>query len=219
MTPVTTPEIKRHKLSFSILAAAALALCLPAIAAAQGGYGYPDYRRNRDDDYGRSGRYDSRYLRDTIRQLDRLSNDFTNDLDRRLDHSRADGTRYEDHVNADAREFRRAVQRLRNRSNDGRNPDRSVNEAREVLETAGHVQRESRSFLNDYRLNSEWSQIRSHLRVIADAYDLSWADFEDGYYRRDNPYPRDRNGDYRRNDDYGRRSRNNDWWRRLPFPN
>jgi len=219
MTPVTTPEIKRHPLSFSILAAAALALCLPAIAAAQGGYGYPDYRRNRDDDYGRSGRYDSRYLRDTIRQLDRLSNDFTNDLDRRLDHSRADGTRYEDHVNADAREFRRAVQRLRNRSNDGRNLDRSVNEASEVLETAGHVQRESRSFLNDNRLYSEWSQIRSNLHVIADAYDLSWSDFDDGYYRRDNPYPRDRNGDYRRNDDYGRRSRNNDWWRRLPFPN
>ena len=63
------------------------------------------------------------------------------------------------------------------------------------------MQRESRSFLNDYRLSSEWSQIRSNLRVIADAYELSWADFDDGYHRRDNPYPRDRNGDYRRNDE------------------
>ena len=33
----------RHTLAFSIFAAAILALCLPALAAAQGGYGYPDY--------------------------------------------------------------------------------------------------------------------------------------------------------------------------------
>ena len=67
----------RHTLSFSILAAAVLALCLPVVAAAQGGYRYPDNRRDRDrnddyrrdrdrddDDYGqdgRYGRYDNRY--------------------------------------------------------------------------------------------------------------------------------------------------------------
>jgi hypothetical protein len=204
----------QRTLSFSIVAATFLALCLPVITAAQGSYGYPDYRRDRNsdyDDYGRNGRYDSPYLRDTIRQLDRLSSDFSRDLDRRLDRSRVDGTRYEDHVNADAREFRRAVQRLKDRSNDGRNLDRSIREASEVLETGGHIQRESRRFLDDNRLSTEWSEIRRNLRVIADAYGLSWADFEDGYYRRDNP---DRSG---RNDDYRRRNRNTPWWGRIPF--
>ena len=90
----------RCTLSFSIIAAALLALSLPVITAAQGSYGYPDYRRDRDrdyDDYGRNRRYDGRYLRDSIRQLDRLSADFSRDLDRRLDHSRIDGTRL-DHL-------------------------------------------------------------------------------------------------------------------------
>jgi len=203
----------RHTLKFSILASAVLALCLPAVAAAQWG-GSPDNRYPDDyrNDNGRDGRYDGRYLRDTIRELDRLSSDFTRDLDRRLDHSRVDGTRSEDHINADAKEFRRAVQRLKDRFDNGRNLDRTENEARTVLETAGHVQRESRSLLNDARLSSEWSAIRRNLRTIADEYDLSWADFNDGYDRRDNPDPRGRNDDR-----YGR-NRNNDWWRRLPFP-
>jgi len=64
----------RRTLSFSIIAAALLALRLPAITAAQGSYGYPDYRGDRDrdyDDYGRNRRYDGPYLRDTTRQLDR----------------------------------------------------------------------------------------------------------------------------------------------------
>ena len=61
----------RRTLSFSIFAAAVLALCLPALAAAQGGYGYPDYGRNRNGDYGR---YDQRYLKDSIQRLDRRNN-------------------------------------------------------------------------------------------------------------------------------------------------
>src|SRR5258705_3252168 len=98
----------RRKIRFAIFAAATLALCLPALATAQrtyDPYGNRDYgrdsdwRRDRgyDDGYGR---YDNRYLRDSIRRLDRLSNDFDRDLDRELDHSREDGTRHDDHLNA-----------------------------------------------------------------------------------------------------------------------
>jgi hypothetical protein len=65
--------------------------------------------------------------------------------------------------------------------------------------------------LNDNRLSSEWSEIRQNLRVIADAYGLSWADFEDGYYRQDSPDTRGHNDDYRR------RNRNTPWWGRDPF--
>ena len=198
-------------------------ISLTGIAAAQGSYDPwgrdrdRDYERNRDrnrdyeDDYYRRGRYDERYLRDTVRQLDRSSKNFADDLDRALDHNRSNGTRYEDHINEDAREFRRAVQRLKDRVGDGRNLNRSRSEAETVLETAGHVQRESRRFLNDYRLSSEWSQIRQQLELIADAYDLSWAVFDDGNSRRDNSYPRTR-------DDERRRRRNNDWLRRIPLP-
>ncbi len=69
----------QRKFSFSILAGAILALCLPLVAAAQGTYDpYSrnrdygrdgDYRRdrNQNDNYG-YGRYDDRYLRDSIRK-------------------------------------------------------------------------------------------------------------------------------------------------------
>ena len=209
----------RHTLSFSILAAVVLALCLPVVAAAQGGYRYPDNRRDRDrnddyrrdrdrdDDYGqdgRYGRYDNRYLRDSIRRLDRLSKDFQNDLDRELDHSRENGSRHEDHLNADTKEFRRAVVDLKN-AFDERNPYRSANEAQRVLDTASHVEDVTSHHFYSGRLASEWTQISQELRAISDAYGI---------------YGSDQGERRRRNDDYRRRNRNNnDWWRRIPFPN
>src|SRR5437899_2408870 len=170
----------RRKISFSIFAAATLALCLPVLAAAQ--RTYDPYSRNRD--YGRDsdwrrdrgyddgyGRYDERYLRDSIRRLDRLSREFERDLDRELDHSREDGTRHEDHLNADAREFRRAVIDLKNAFNE-RNLDSSYDEAQRLLDTASHMEDEASHHFYNNRLASEWSQISQELSVIADAYGM-----------------------------------------------
>ena len=53
----------RRTLSFSIFAAAILALCLPVLAAAQGGYGYPDYGRNRNGN-GNYGANDQPFIHD-----------------------------------------------------------------------------------------------------------------------------------------------------------
>jgi hypothetical protein len=206
----------RRTLSFSILAAAILALCLPVLAAAQGGYGYPDYGRNRNDDNGRNrngnyGRYDERYLRDSIHRLDRLAKDFERDLDRDLDRSREDGTRHEDRVNNEAHDFRKAVGNLKSRFGNGRDLNRSIDEARRVLQEANRTERVARHHFDNSRLASEWSQIRRELSVIADAYGIgNYGRYnDDGYYRNDR-----RNDDDRRN-----RGNNNDWWRRIPWPN
>jgi hypothetical protein len=198
--------INRHTLRFSILAVAIFVLGLPVIAAAQGGYGYPDYRRNRDN--GQYGRYDTRYLRDSIHRLDRLAKDFEKDVDRALDRSRTDGTRREDNINAEARQFRSAVGNLKSRFGNGQDLNRSRNEAQRVLQEAQQLERISRSRSLDNRLASEWSQIRQELNVIADAYG-SYGYNDDDYYR---------NGRNRRDDDYRRNDRNNDWWRRIPLP-
>lgn len=198
--------INRHTLKFSILAAAIFALGLPVIAAAQGGYGYPDYGRNRDN--GQYGRYDTRYLRDSIQRLDRLAKDFQRDVDRSLDRSRADGTRREDSVNAEARQFRNAVGDLKSRFGNGRDLNRSRNEAQRVLQEAQQLDRISRNRWLDNRVASEWSQIRQELNVIANAYG--------GYGYNDDDYYR--NGRNRRDDNNRRNDRNNDWWRRIPLP-
>jgi len=216
---------RRHRFSFSILAAATLALCLPLLAVAQGRYDpwgrdrdYQrdrDYRQDRDrgynDDYGR---YDSRYLRDSIRRLDRLSRSFDRDLDRELDHSREDGTRHEDHLNADAKEFRRAVVDLKNAFNE-RNLDSSTDEAHRLLDAASHLEDESSHHFHNDRLASQWSQISRELNLISEAYGIQGANHGERNRNR-----RRSDDDYRQHDDYERnRNRNNDWLRRIPWPN
>ncbi len=186
----------RRTLTFSIFAAAVLALCLPALAAAQGGYGYPDYGRNRNGDYGR---YDSRYLKDSIHRLDRLAKDFERDLDRALDHSRVNNTRREDRLNAQGHDFRRAVGNLKSAFGNGRDLNRSRDEAQRVLQEAQQFNRLGRNV--DNRVASEWSQIQQELRIISDAYGVGYGG---GFPGRN--YPDNRNG-------------NNDWWRRIPLPN
>jgi hypothetical protein len=194
-------------LRLSIFAAAMLALCLPALAAAQGGYGYPDYGRNRNGNYGR---YDQRYLKDSIQRLDRLAKEFERDLDRALDHSRVNGTRREDQVNAQGHDFRRAVSNLKSNFGNGRDLNRSRDEAARVLDEARQFDRIGRGRGINSEVASDWSQIQRELAIISDAYGFGYGYNNGGYY------PNGRNDDYRRNDP---NRNNNDWWRRIPWPN
>jgi len=200
--------INRRTLKFSIFAAAILALCLPVLAAAQGGYGgygYPDSSRNRNGNYGR---YDERGLKDSINRLDRLSKDFEKDLDRALDHSRVNGTRREDNINAQGHDFRRAVSSLKSNFGNGRDLNRSRDEAQRVLQEAQQFSRVGRGRGFDNQVASDWSQIQRELQIISDAYGVGYGGYNNGGY-----YPNDRNNPSNRN------RNNNDWWRRIPWPN
>ncbi len=187
----------RQTLGFSIFAAAILALCLPALAAAQS---YPDWGNNRNGNY----RYDQRYVKDSINRLDRLAKDFERDLDRALDHSRVDGSPREDRINAQGHDFRRAVSSLKSNFGNGRDLNRSRDEAQRVLSEARQFERIGRMRNVDNRIASEWSQIQRELNIIADAYGLGG--YNGGY----------NNGSSNPN---GRNNRNNEWWRRMPWPN
>ena len=191
----------RRTLKFSIFAAGILALALPAAASAQWG-GYPQDNRG-------YGRYDDRGLRDSVNRLDRVSKDFERDMDRALDHSRVNGSNREDRINDQVHAFRNAVRDLKSSVGNGRDLNRSSDEARRVLQEADQLDRSARRGF-DGRTSSEWSQIQSELRYISNVYGFRY----NGGNGRDD--------DYRRNDDW-RRDRNNnrnnnDWWRRIPFP-
>jgi hypothetical protein len=194
----------RHTLKFSLLAAAILALSLPAVAAAQWG-GYPQDRYPDNRGYGR---YDDRGLRDSVHRLDSLAKDFERDMDRALDHSRVNGSRQEDRINDEVHQFRSAVGDLKSRVGNGRDLNRSADEARRVLEEGQQLDRVARPRWFDSRLASEWSQIQQELRYLSDVYGFRY----NGGYGRDD--------DWRRNDRRNDRNnnRNNDWWRRIPFP-
>ncbi|OLE54817.1 MAG: hypothetical protein AUG51_06870 [Acidobacteria bacterium 13_1_20CM_3_53_8] len=216
-----------RKSLFIAAATALMALGLPVLASAQGGYdpyGYPDrqdrvYRRN--DPYNRN--YDDRALRDTIRRLRDDSHRLQSDLDRDLDHSRENGSRHEDRMNQIARDLRNAADDLRNRFNE-RDPYRSEGEARRVLDIGSQLNRVIQHHLDDRRLYNDWSQVRSELNYIADAYGHR-GNYNNGGYYPNGSY--DPNGGYypdnnqrRNDDDYRRRERNrriaDEIFRRFP---
>jgi hypothetical protein len=174
------------------LVAGLLALFIPTVASAQG---WPDYRRDRDN-----GRYDSRYLRDSIHRLDRLAKDFERDLDRTLDRSRADGTRREDRLNGEARQFRNAVGNLKSSFGNGRDLSRSRDEAQRVLNEASRLDRVLGRI--NTQASQRWSEIRRELNVISNAYGI-------GYNGSNDDWRRDRRNDNR-----------NDipWWERIIRP-
>ena len=204
----------QHTLKFSILAAAILALCLPAATAAQWGRGDNNGDRGRGRDRDDYGRYDERALRDSVHRLDRLAKDFEKNMDRALDRSRSNGSQREDRINEQVHEFRNAVGDLKSRIGNGRDLNRSADEARRVLQEGQQVDRVARPRWFDGRLSSDWSNIQRELRFISDVYGFR----NNGGYGRDDDYRR-RDGDYRRNDDYRRGSdRVDDWMRRIPFP-
>ncbi len=169
-------------------------------------------RNNRNDRNNRNAgydRYDSRTLRDAVRRVKDRSHSFQNDVDRNLDHSRIDGTRGEDHVNEDTREFRQAADRLERRVGDGRDLNRSTNEAQQLLAAAEHVDTMLSHFRVDSRVNADWREISQDLRLIADIYGLRYNGYDNGNYRNGNYDPR-------YPDNRNRRTNNDDWRRRIP---
>jgi hypothetical protein len=97
-----------------------------------------------------------------------------------------------------AAEFRNAASQFRNRIGDGRDINRSSNEAQRLLNLGSRIDRLIGRVRLDSRTQSDWSQIRQDLRVIGD--------FFRGYY----------NGGYDNDRNRGRNNRD-EWWRRLPF--
>ena len=189
----------RRGFFLTVIAAAFMALFLPLIASAQGNYD-PWGRDRRDRDNGRYGyRYDNRTLRDAARRLDDRSRDFQRHLDSALDRSRYDGTRREDRINEIADQFHDAANDLKNSVSDGRNLNRSSDEARRVLQLGSRIDQFIGRQRLDSRAESDWVQIRQDLRVIANIYGLNYN--SGGYYGN-------------RRDD--RRGNNEPIWRRLP---
>lgn len=141
-----------------------------------------DWRRNRRDDddrYGRNGRasdYERRQLRDLSRRIDDRSRDLQRDVDHLLDNSRINGSNREDRINNEARDLRNAASRFRSVAGDSDRLDRSRDEARELLQSASQFSRMLNRLRLDGRTSSDWNQLRSDLRVVANIYNLRFND-------------------------------------------
>jgi hypothetical protein len=202
--------MNRRSTLLTALAAILFTLSLSGAAAAQSNDPWWGRDRNRDDRRDRRngsyGRYDERTLRDAAQRIKDRSKDFERDVDRNLDRSRVDGTRREDNINENVREFRRAAERFKDRIGNGRDLGRSQDAARELIQRANQIDRVLARVRLDSRAYSDWSSLNQDLRLVADIYNLSYNGRNGGYYGNDR-YPNDRRD---------RRNGNNDWWRQLP---
>ncbi|MDQ3821299.1 MAG: hypothetical protein M3362_26965 [Acidobacteriota bacterium] len=176
----------RTKNILTITAAALMALFLPIIASAQGSYDpWGRDRRDRDWGYNRDRNYDDYYgrnsyrrLRDSASRLKDYAHQLQRDLDHTLDRSDEDGTRHEDRLNAIAQRFRDAASDFRERVGDGRDLNRSSDEARRLLELGGRLERSIEHHFDNYRIRSDWQRVNQELRTIADIYGFG----RGGYY-------------------------------------
>lgn len=179
-----------------------------------------DRRRNDDDYYGRNdsrnnsgygyGRYDEREVRDVAQRIKDRARNLERDVDRFLDNSRVNGTRREDHINSDVQEFRRAADNFKSRVGNGRDVNRSSNEARQLLGAGDHVEEMLARLRVDSRTYADWREIQQDLRFVADVYGVRYnGGYDNGNNRRggyDPRYPDDRNN----------RRTSDGWWRRIP---
>jgi hypothetical protein len=114
-----------------------------------------------------------------------LSKQLQKDLDWELDHNRENGSRHEDHLNEQAKEFYRAAERLRDRVGNARDLYRSENEAQQVLSLGSSLGRNIQHHLGSQRLANDWYQVDREMRVIANAYGFSYSGYDGRYGRRD----------------------------------
>jgi hypothetical protein len=179
---------------FTLLTFAAIALATflsPAAANAQGTIwdrirDRAEQERNRnerdrrDDRSGRRGGrisdYERRQLRDVANRINSRSRDLQRDIDRLLDNSRYDGSHREDNVNQEARDLRDAAQRFKDVAGDSNDLNSSTDEARNLLDRASRINRVLGRVRVDSRTSSDWNQLRSDLRTVANIYGLRFND-------------------------------------------
>jgi hypothetical protein len=111
------------------------------------------------------------------------------DVDRLLDNSRINGSNREDRINDEARDLREAASRFRGVAGDSDYLQGSRDEAARLLQEASRFSRMLGRVRLDSRTASDWNQIRSDLRGVANIYNLRFND-DRGYdiydNRRDN---------------------------------
>jgi hypothetical protein len=162
-------NMKNNNLIRILVAAALLIVAVPVIASAQV---YNPY--DPADRYDRSTRVD---VRDAIARLDnagaRLQSDLNAGSERRVLGGLLSFRTVDNDAVAEVRDFRRAVRDLRASARGGYALERSVDEARVVLDRGVQLDRYLRLRTGRTSVDSDLAEIRSDLHVIADAYGLS----------------------------------------------
>lgn len=187
-----------RRLILSMIAAAFIALLVPT-SEASAQYNDPRWGQGRNNSrYG----YNNRAVRDAVRRVESRSDDFEDHLDSALDRSRHDRTRREDRINDMASEFHSAARRLKDGFNE-RDLNRTQAHARQLLQIGARINQFMARNRLASRAEADWNLISSDLRIIANAYNATYYDRNDDYYRGNDRRNRNRDNDRRNPADTG----------------
>jgi hypothetical protein len=156
----------RVRRTLLFVAAALMLLSIPAASSAQWG-------RDRDRDRngrGRNDNYDTRQLVNSAKRVDRLSGQLKGEFGDALDRSRVDGRDREDRLNELMSEFHSVAAQFRDRLDNGRDLNRASREAQRVLQLGWRLDQAISRLDLTSRVENKWSQVRSDLQVIQNAY-------------------------------------------------
>jgi len=165
--------MRHNKLTKPLMAAALLILAIPLGASAQV---YRDRYNERYEYRDQYNRVDERGVRSAMYRLEDSSRRLENDLN--LTPGRRvlgifEFRTVDNNATAQVRDFRRAVRQLRNNSDNGRDLDGSIDEARLVLERGAQLDRYLRLRTGSTRVDADLSDLRSNLHILAEAYGLN----------------------------------------------
>jgi hypothetical protein len=116
-------------------------------------------------DHDRIGR-----ISGVVRDCDQRATDFRHALDHALDHSRLNGSRMEDRLNAEARELDHAISRLRESWNREHDVGRSRMHVAQAIEAGRHINRALEHHALRGRIQREWDDLRSELNLLAEVF-------------------------------------------------
>jgi hypothetical protein len=165
--------VRHNLITKPLIATALLILAIPLGASGQV---YRDRYNDRYDNRGQYDRVDRRDVRNVINRLENSSTRLENDL------NYTPGRRVmgifqlrtvDNNAIAQVRDFRRAVRQLRNSSDNGRDPNRGVDEAQLVLDRGLQLDRYLRLRTGSTSVDADLSDLRSNLHILADAYGLT----------------------------------------------
>jgi hypothetical protein len=107
-----------------------------------------------------------------IKRVEEQSGSFRKAVDRQLDHSRLNGTRREDRINAQVKQYDRSVDELRREFSRRDSWMETRGNVERVLREASDVNRIIREAEFGPRLEADWNQLRRELNTLADVYNL-----------------------------------------------
>lgn len=135
-----------------------------------------DYDRNNDRNQNNDRRYKQCYSKNqvtaVIREVEENSKRFRRDLDRDLDRSRIDGTRREDQINEDVKNFESAFNTLRSEFDNNAGWWESRNQVQIALDSARPVTTRLRNNQFGSNVQAQWRNLRASLNRLAVAYNL-----------------------------------------------